>query len=95
MQQNTPSLRRCILDLQPNQNVYPLIGDHFCEIVGNAIVIVSSFQQETGLFARKVSKGVSRYAEAIVHLPKKDPVGMPVRMDDEVAMRVLQTGKMI
>ena len=81
-------------DLLPEQDIYHVIGNRLKEIVGDAIVIINSYDKKTNLFQVKFLKGLGRYAETTMNLMGKQPVGMTTEMNDSDAMEVLQTGKM-
>ena len=80
-------------DLPPNQDIYVLIGNRLREIVGDAIVIVNSYDKKNKVFTAKSFLGLGKYTESIINLLKRNPAGMMVEMNDPEAMAVLLSGR--
>lgn len=80
--------------LLPDEDIYHLIGDRLKSIVGNAIVIVSSYDKNTNLFKTRFLEGLGRHAENIINLLNKNTVGMTMELNDSEALEKLKTGKM-
>ena len=80
--------------LLPAEDIFYLIGNRLKSIVGNAIVIVSSYDKHTNLIQTKFAEGFGRHAEAIINLLNKNPVGMTMELNDPEALEALRTGKM-
>ena len=82
------------LDYLPEQDNYQLIGKRLAEIVGNAIVIVNSYDQQVNQFRTRFLEGLGTYTENIINLLNRHPVGMTFELNDSEAMKALRTGKM-
>lgn len=71
-------------DVSPEDNIYRLIGVRLKEIVGDAIVIINSYDQKTHVFETKAVEGLGKYFETVMKLIKKNPIGITTELNDSV-----------
>lgn len=80
--------------LSPDTDIYPLIGKRLGEIVGQSITIVNDYDPVSNVFYTKSVKGLGKFAESVLGLLGKNPVGMTTELNDKEARRVLESGKL-
>ncbi len=80
--------------LSPNEDIYPLIGKRLSEIAKDGIIIINDYDKESNLFCTKSVNGLGKYAERVLEMLGKNPVGMTTEMQDEEARKVLESGKL-
>jgi len=83
-----------LFDISSDQNIYEVIGTRLKEIVGNAIVLINEYDQNTRLFHIKSLKGLGEFTESIIKLLNRNPEEISVVLNDAEAMTVLLSGKM-
>ncbi len=77
-----------------DQNLFRVIGRRLQAITGDAIVAINSYNHRTNLFQAEFVEGIGRYADKVLRLLNRDPVGMTVELNDPRAIEALRTGKM-
>lgn len=84
-----------LFGISSEQNIYELIGLRVKEIAGSAIVAITEYDQKTGLFHIRSLKGLGDVAEHVVKQLKQNPEKMVLKLNDEIALASLLTGKMV
>jgi hypothetical protein len=79
-------LYRTALDLvafPPDRDVYPYVAERLKDLAGDIIVAVSSYDAETGLIECRAVAGLGRFAEGMLKLLGRSPVGMRFPISQE------------
>jgi PAS domain S-box-containing protein len=82
------------LTLSPDANLYPLIGERLEEIATGAFVIINDYDKDSKHFCTRSVNGLGKFAERVLGILGKSPVGMITELNDEEARRVLESGKL-
>ena len=80
--------------LPADADIYTLIGKRLREIAKDAIVIINDYDQDANRFFTKAVNGLGKYAERVLELLGKNPVGMATEMHDQEARKILESGKL-
>jgi PAS domain S-box-containing protein len=83
------------LELSPEDDIYEVICERLRQIVGHSIVIINSYEESSNLFQTISIKGLGRYADRVLGLLGKSPVGMTTEMNIEDARKLLQSGRLV
>lgn len=82
------------LELSPEEDIYEVIGERLRQIVSHSIVIINSYEESSNLFQTISIKGLGKYADRILGLLGKNPVGMTSEMNIEEARKLLKGGRL-
>ena len=80
------------LDLPPDGDIYGLVADRLSHLVGDAVILVNSYDQVSATTETKVAWGLGSSTKRLLSLLGRDPVGMRLAMDEDAAMR-LRSGR--
>ncbi len=81
------------VELPPKSDIYKLIGKRLRELVGNSLVLVNSFDENTQSIQVRTFLGVRKEIESVLKILKKDPVGMSFPISEE-ARAEISTGRL-
>ena len=80
-----------LLEVSHDENVYRILGNYIGKLVGDAYVIISSFDQSSQAFFVKAVTGPERHAEIILGLLLRHLVGVSFRISEEKFERYVMT----
>ncbi|HME45083.1 MAG TPA: response regulator [Syntrophorhabdales bacterium] len=80
-----------LLEMSHDENFYRILGNYIGKLVGDAYVIISSFDQSSKAFFVKAVTGPERYAEIILGLLLRHLVGVSFRISEEEFERYVMT----
>ena len=72
-----------LLEASHDENVYRLLGNYIGKLVGDAYVVISSYDQLSKAFFVKAVTGLERHAEIILGLLLRHLVGLSFRISQE------------
>ncbi len=76
------------------ESLYRLIGRRIKEIIGDAYVLVNSYEPKTRQFRTMAVEGLGASAERVLSVLGKSPVGMVATLKDETAEQILKSGEL-
>jgi len=82
-----------LVNLSPEADIHHLIGEKLRELIGNPIVVVSSFDPASDSVYLRAVLGIGRQMESLLHILGRDPCGMSFTIDEE-AKRNLIAGEL-
>jgi PAS domain S-box-containing protein/putative nucleotidyltransferase with HDIG domain len=65
-----------LVELAPEKDIYRFIGDCLFELVGNALILVSSFDETSGSFLARTIAGTGNRLNSLLSLLGRHPIGM-------------------
>ena len=80
-----------ILEVSQDENIYRILGNYVGKLVGDAYVIISSFDEASETFFVKAVTGPERHAEIILGLLLRHLVGASFRVSQEEFQRYAMT----
>jgi len=83
-----------LIEFPFEENLLYFAADKIKELVGDLIVGVSTFNEETKTICLQRVVGLGKFANAVIKIFGRDPVGMLFRIDD-AAVRNLMTSKLV
>jgi len=84
-----------LVELPSEENIYQFIGEKLKALVGNAVVIINSFDKVSDSFCTRAVVGFGKYIKSVLKLIGRDPVGMTYTITDGDARRALRSGKLV
>jgi diguanylate cyclase (GGDEF)-like protein len=82
------------IELPADEDIYEYIGRQLKNLLGDAIVLVTSFDESNDSLSVRAVVGLSRPLQTVVRLLGRNPVGMTVDMDEETRSGI-QSGEMV
>lgn len=82
------------VELPSEENIYQFIGEKLKELVGDSVVVINSFNEESDSLCIRAAVGLGKHAESTFELIGQDPLGMCFRINDEEARSKLLSGKL-
>lgn len=79
-----------LVELAPDKDIYQFIGDCLYELVGNALVLVSSFDETTGSFIARAIAGTGTLSDSLLSLLGRHPVGMTSSITGEAKAALMR-----
>ncbi|MEJ2724557.1 MAG: hypothetical protein P8175_07925, partial [Deltaproteobacteria bacterium] len=84
-----------LLEFQPDQNIYQLIGERLKEVTGDCVIAINSYDKDTDTLCTRAVEGLGKYSKAVLKLIGRDPVGMSFPITNEYGRSQLATGKLV
>jgi len=84
-----------LVELSSEENIYQFIGEKLKEIVGNAVVVINSFNKVSDSFCTRAVVGFGKHIESVLKIIGRDPVGMSYTITDAEARRALLSGRLV
>jgi len=83
------------VELPSEENIYQFIGEKLKELVGNAVVVINSFDKVSDSFCTRAIVGVGKHIKSVLKIIGRDPLGMSYTIADAEARRALLSGKLV
>jgi PAS domain S-box-containing protein len=82
------------VELPSEENIYQFIGERLKELVGDSLVVINSFDEESDSLCACAAVGLGKHSKPILKLIGRDPVGMCFGINNEEARSNLLSGKL-
>jgi len=82
-----------LVDLPFEEDIYQFIAEKLKELVGNCIVIMNSFDEESNTFCVRSVLGIAKHMDKVLKILGRHPVGMSAPINNE-AREGLTSGKL-
>ncbi|HDH96810.1 MAG TPA: GAF domain-containing protein, partial [Proteobacteria bacterium] len=73
-----------LVGLPPEKDIYRFIGEQLMKFVGEAVIVISSFDEESNSLRIRAILGLDDYMEEIRRVLGRDPVGMQFPVGEEM-----------
>jgi len=82
-----------IVEISFEEDIYEFIAKQLKELVGNCMVIMNSFDEESNTFCVRSVLGIAKHMDRVLKILGRHPVGMSMPINDE-AREGLTSGKL-
>ena len=72
-----------LVEFPPEKDIYGFIGECLYELVGNAVILVNSFDESNSNFSTRSIAGMGNHFNALLSLLGRHPVGFTTPINDE------------
>ncbi len=83
------------VELPSEVNIYRFIGERLQELVGNAVVVINSFDKVSDSLCTRALVGIGKHTKGVLELIGRDPLGMTYPITDAEGRRALLGGKLV
>jgi len=84
-----------LVELPCEENIYQFIGEKLQELVGDAVVVINSYDKESDSLYTRALVGIGKHTNRILTLMGRDPLGMSYPITDPEGRRALLSSKLV
>jgi PAS domain S-box-containing protein len=84
-----------LVELPSEEDIYHFIGEKLEALVGDAVIIINSFEKESDSLCTRALVGIGKHTTKVLSLVGRDPLGMCYPITDPEGRRALLSGKLV